>query len=66
MDDALLVRRFQRVGDLPRDGQRLTDRDVPPFEPIGERVAVDELEDERGRAIQVLDAVDGADVRVIQ
>ena len=46
--------------------QRLTDRDRAPCEPIGERVAVDELEDERGRAIHVLDAVNGADVRMIQ
>ena len=27
MDDALLVRGFERVGDLPRDRQRLVDRD---------------------------------------
>ena len=60
------MRRFQRVGDLPRDGQRFTDRDRPPFEPIGKRLALDELEHERGRAIHVLDAVDGADVRMIQ
>ena len=29
MDDALLVRRFERLGDLLRDGQRLVDRDRP-------------------------------------
>ena len=26
MDDALLVRGFERVGDLPRDRQRLVER----------------------------------------
>ena len=26
MDDALFVRRFERVGDLPRDRQRLVER----------------------------------------
>ena len=67
MDDALLVRRFERVGDLPRDGQRLADRRCGPVAmPIGERVAVDELEDQRGRAVHVLEAVDRADVRMIQ
>ena len=29
MDDALLVRRFERLGDLPGDGQRFVDRDRP-------------------------------------
>ena len=29
MDDALLVRRFERFGDLPRDRQRLVERDRP-------------------------------------
>ena len=30
MDDALLVRRFERVGDLPRDRQRLVERHRSP------------------------------------
>ena len=29
MDDALLVRGFERVGDLPRNGQRVGERDGP-------------------------------------
>ena len=37
MDDALLVRRFERVGDLPRDGQRLVERDRPARDALGER-----------------------------
>ena len=30
MDDALVVRGFERVGDLPRDRQRLVDRRSGP------------------------------------
>ena len=35
-------------------------------EPLGERVALDEFEHEGADAIGLLDAVNGADVRVIQ
>ena len=66
VNDAVLVRRFERFGDLMRDVQRLTDRDRPLGDPLGERVAVDELEDERGRAIHDFEPVDGADVGMIQ
>ena len=66
VNDAVLVRRFERIGDLMPDVQRLADRDRPPGDPLGERVAVDELEDERGRAVHVLEAIDGTDVRMIQ
>ena len=38
----------------------------PPGDPLVERVAVDKLEYERGRAIHDFEAVDAADVGMIQ
>jgi hypothetical protein len=37
VDDALFVRRFKRVGDLPRDRQRLVERNRSLRDAIGER-----------------------------
>ena len=48
MDDALLVRGFERLGDLPRDRQRLVERNRPPRDAVGERRSLDELHHERG------------------
>ena len=48
MDDALLVRGFERLRDLPRDRQRFVERKSSPSrDPIGERLALDQLQDER-------------------
>ena len=47
MDDALLVRRLERFGDLPRDRQRLIERNRSARDPIGERRALDQLHDQR-------------------
>ena len=46
MDDALLVRGFERLGDLPRDGQRLVERDRPARDALGQVFALDELHDQ--------------------
>ena len=37
MDDALLVRRLERFGDLPRDRQRFLERNRPARDALGER-----------------------------
>ena len=66
VNDAVLMRCFERIGNLMRDVQGLTDGDRPPGDPLGERVAVDELEYERGRTIPDFEPVDGADVRMVQ
>ena len=47
MDDALLVRGLERVGDLPRDRQRLVHRNGTARDARGEVLALDELHDER-------------------
>ena len=46
MDDALLVRGFERVRDLLRDRQRLVERDRAPRDPLREIVAFDQLHHE--------------------
>ena len=44
----LLVRRFERVGDLPRDRQRLVDRQSRPRAmPLGERRPLDQFHHQR-------------------
>ena len=62
MDDALLVRRLERVGDLPGDGPSVGQRHGPTGNHGREVFALDELHHER----VLLDAVDRRDVRMIQ
>jgi hypothetical protein len=52
VDDALLVRRVERAGDLDRDRERLVDRQRPLRDPLGERLAFDQFEDEEPRAVR--------------
>ena len=71
MDDALLVRGFERLGDLPRDRERLGHWHRPSLNAIRKRLAFHELENERahGRGdsnVGVFDAVNRADVRMIE
>ena len=66
MDDALLVRRFQRVSDLLRDGQRLVDRDRPARDALREVLALDEFHHERADAAGFFETVDVGDVRMVQ
>ena len=66
VDDALLVRRFDRLGDLPRDRQRLVDRHPVAPEALRQILALDEFHHERGDAVAVLQPVDRADVRMIE
>ena len=58
-----LVRGLERIGDLPRDGERLGDRQRSALEAIGQRRSFDQLEDQRGDAVGFFEAVDRADVR---
>ena len=66
MDDALLVRRFERLGDLPRNRHRLVQRQRPAGDPIGQRLALDQFEDQRMRLAAVLEPVNRADVRMVE
>ena len=47
MDDPLLVRRRQRLGDLLRDWQRLVERNRSARDAVSEVFALDELHHER-------------------
>jgi hypothetical protein len=77
MDDALLVCGFERVGDLRRDRERLVQRKAryararpngtgPLRDEIGKRRTFDELQDERVHITGILEAIDGADVLMIE
>ena len=63
MDDALAVRRFQRLGNLASDLQRLVHRHRPVGETIAESLALDQLQHETERLIPVLWPVDGISSR---
>ena len=47
MNDAVLVRGFERLGDLLRDRQRLVERNRPLRDAVGERRSLDQLHHER-------------------
>ena len=66
VDDALLVRGLERLGDLPGDGQRLVERQRAARERADEILALDELHDQRAHAVRLFEAVDRGDVRMMQ
>jgi hypothetical protein len=66
MDNAPLVRRFERFGDLLRDWQHLIDGDRAARDPLGKVFALDQLHDQRRDAVGLFDPVDRRDVRMIQ
>ena len=66
MDDAVLVRRGERVGNLLRDVHRLVERHRAIRDLLGEGAAFNQLEDERLPVQRVLQAVDVPDVGMVQ
>ena len=66
MNDALFVRGFDRLSDLPGDAQRFVERQRTAAELVRERRPVDEFEDQRCAGWRVGEAVDGGDVGVVQ
>ena len=62
----MLVCRLKSFGNLFRNGQRLIDRDRALGNSIGEGRSFDQFHDERADAVRVFDAVDVADVRMIE
>jgi hypothetical protein len=62
MDDALLVRGFERFCDLLGNRQHLVDRNCTSRNAIGQRFALDELHDERALTVRFLDAVDACNI----
>ena len=66
MDDALLVRRLERLCDLLRDRQRVVERNRAARDPLRQIVTLDEFHDERTHPAGFFEAVDVRDVRVVQ
>ena len=66
MNDSLLVCRFQRLGNLSRNRQRLIDGHRTVRDAIGQRRPLDELHHECLAAVNFLQAVEVRDVGMIQ
>ncbi len=62
MNDAQLVRRFQRFSNLPRNRQCFIERDRPARDPLREILALDQFHHECTDAIGFFQAVDVRDV----
>ena len=59
------MRRFERLGNLPRDQKCVVNRDRSLRNSVGERVAFDQFQNQRPETISLLESVDGGDVRMI-
>jgi len=66
MDDVLLVRGFDRVGDLDRQPQRLVQRQRAACDARRDRLAFDEFEHEKRLCIGFFETVNRGYVRVIE
>ena len=66
MDDAFFVRRFEGICDLARHEQRLVDRDRATRRQIGQRLALDQFEDDGRDGADLLEAVHGRDIRMVE
>ena len=66
MDDPLLVRRLQCLGDLPGNRQRLVERDRPARDALRQIVPFDQLHHQRRDAATLFEAVDPGDVWMVQ
>jgi hypothetical protein len=66
VNDSFLVRGFESVGNLPGDRESIIERDRTGPDAILKRRSLDELEHQSLRALQLLEPVNGGDVRMIQ
>ena len=66
MDDVVLVRRVECVGNLSRDVQRLVERNRALGDAIRERRTVHQFHDERAYAIGLFEAVDRRDIGMVE
>ena len=66
VDDALVVRGGEPLGDLPRVVDRLARRQRAAVQTAAQRLALEQLGDDVRRAGVPADVVDGQDVRVIE
>src|SRR5262245_49331832 len=66
MNDSLVVRRFQRVRNLPRESKRLVERQRPTPESIRKSLAFHQLHDEKSRLMRLLQIMDRSNVGMIK
>ena len=66
MDDPLLVRRLQCLGDLLRNGQGFVNWDGASRDALRQILALDELHDQRTDTVGFFETVDVRDVGMIQ
>jgi hypothetical protein len=66
MNDPLPVRHLQGVCDLYRDRDGIPDGERTFQQPLGERRSLDQLEYQGGHSVDPLEAIDGADVLVVE
>ncbi len=66
MDDALIMRGFERLGDLPGDRKRLVERNGPLGDAVCQGRSLDQLKDQSCNATGLLEAVNHRNVRMIQ
>ena len=66
VDDPLLVRRRESLGELDRIVRRLADGDRARGDPLAQRLPLEQLGDDVGRPVHGADVVDRGDVRVIE
>ena len=66
MDDAFLVRRGERLGDLGGEGEGAARLERAGIERLGERLALDELENQKPHVLMLLEAVDRPDPRMAE
>ena len=66
MHDAGLVRRFERLGNLPRDGEGFVKGNRALRDAIRERRPLHQLHHERRNAAGLLEAVDRGDVGMVE
>ena len=66
MDDPLTVRLLEPIDDLRRNADRLFDGDGTAPQTAGERLTIDSLEDEIGRAVQMFEPIDRGDAGMVE
>ena len=66
MDDARVVRRFESLGDLSTDVERVANRESAVPQALGERLSRNQLHDEKPLAVVLFEAEQRRNCRVIE
>ena len=66
VDDPLRVRRLERVRDLDAELEQLADLERPPADPLGQRLALEQLHRDEVAALVLVDRVHRADAGVVE